>query len=168
MQSSDQLDKVSKNMLECDGYFARTYVHQGTGDTVSVTVLLGPAGTIAVHIPEICYGSKNYSSRSERRRVAIAGQTRVKDEFWMIDFRRDNLRGDTVRSYYAWSTGRGWMAPDEPRYAFAGQPYLYKVQLSGLTPTEGEHEMDSSCHRFLQDFVPIASKYLIDPAPQAD
>jgi len=150
-------------MLECTGYFVRNYQNQATGDLVSVTLLLGPPGPISVHTPEICFPSKNYQVLGKREQVAISGADGEDDQFWALSYKANNLRGDTLRVYYAWSTGGRWSASGDPRFKFAGQPYLYKIQLSSPLPPGADLESDDPCRKFLQDFLPAARKYMLEP-----
>ena len=71
------MDEDTVEMLECTGNIVRTYENQRTGEVVSVFVIVGPAGPIAVHTPEICYSSQNYKSRDTRQQVAIRGRPRA-------------------------------------------------------------------------------------------
>lgn len=164
LQSSEDLDKVSQEMLQPAGYFVRKYENQQTGDVVGVTLLLGPPGSISVHTPEVCFGSRNYESRGERQKVAIRGPAGSDDEFWSLDYKLTGLRGGQLRVYYAWSSGDRWLALQDARFWSAGLPYLYKIQLSSLLPPGAtDSPSDDPCRRFLQDFVPAAKKYLISP-----
>ena len=54
--------------------------------------------------------------------------------------------------WYAWSTGESWQSSESPRHEFAGVPVLYKIQLSGITQTNGGQENDP-CEKFLNDFL---------------
>ena len=165
LDSSDDLDKASREQLQPAGYMVRRYQNQQTGDAVSVTLLLGPPGPISVHTPEVCFGSRNYKSRSERQQVAIRGPGGADDEFWSLDYVVNDVRGGLLRVYYAWSAGDRWLALKDARFWSAGLPYLYKIQLSGLLPPgTTDPQADDSCRRFLQDFVPVAKKYLVEPA----
>src|SRR5688500_8733172 len=51
---SDDLAPEAARMLQCAGNIVRVYENTRTGDRVSIAVLLGPAGPISVHTPEIC------------------------------------------------------------------------------------------------------------------
>lgn len=68
-----------------------------------------------------------------------------------------------LQTYYAWSTGGPWVAADDPRYSFAGEPYLYKVQLSALATPQAAPVQSDVGQRFLRDLIPVAQKYLIQP-----
>ena len=164
LQSSEELGETAANMLECAGYIVRNYENQATGDVVSVTVLIGPPGPISVHTPEVCFGSRNYTSRSERQKMAIRGPAGGDDEFWAIDYTVNNLRGDLLRVCYAWSKGDRWSAQKDARFWSAGQPYLYKIQLASRLPPGANPESEDPCHKFLQDFLPVARKCLVEPS----
>src|SRR5687767_6261065 len=58
-------------MLRCPAYINRVYAHEQTGDRITVAVLVGPAGPIAVHTPEICYSSHDYKQASLRQMRTI-------------------------------------------------------------------------------------------------
>lgn len=165
MQSSEELDKASRDELQPAGYFVRTYENRQTGDVVAVTLLLGRPGPISVHTPEVCYGSRNYETRSERKQVAIRNSAGAADEFWALDYKVNDVRGDLLRVYYAWSAGDRWTAPKDARFWSVGMPHLYKIQLSGLLPP-GTTDLKSEdpCRKFLQDFVPAAKKCLVAPS----
>ena len=64
---------------------------------------------------------------------------------------------------YAWSTGGCWSAASDPRYTYASQPYLYKVQVSTAVRPGVDLEANDSCQAFLQDFVSAAKDRLVEP-----
>jgi hypothetical protein len=164
LQSSETMSRDSVEMLECTGYFVRTYANQRTGEVVSIFVVVGPAGPIAVHTPEICYPSRNYKSRGTRERVAIPDGEGQEHQFWALTFKSTSVQENLNRVYYAWSTGDRWSAPDDARFAFVGWPYLYKIQLSSNLPRETDLKTGDTCREFLKDFVPAARRYLIEPS----
>ena len=165
LKSSDKLGESVERELECVGYFVRNYQNQATGDLVSVTVLLGPPGPISVHTPEVCFGARNYKALGKREEVAIRGADGRNDQLWAPSY-KDNrsFRGDMLRVYWGWSTGKRWSADDEPRFKYAGQPYLYKIQLSSPLPAGADLQADDPCKKFLDDFLPVARKCMIEPS----
>jgi hypothetical protein len=164
MQASQTMSQDVIDTLECTGYFVRTYANPRTGESVNVFVIVGPAGPISVHTPEICYSSQDYVNRSPRECVAITDDAQANDEFWALSFKSKDVRGDVLRVYYAWSTGNHWRNPNDARYAFAGWPYLYKVQLAATMPPGADLKKGDTCQSFLRDFVPVARQYLIEPS----
>jgi len=160
--SSDAMDKDSLEMLECSGYIERTYQKKGTNDKVSMFVIVGPTGPVAVHTPEICFPSQNYPSVDTRQQVAIPDSQGRDDQFWALSFKSKNVQEDQIRVYYAWSTGDRWSAANDARFAFVGSPYLYKIQLSSKLPAGVDLTTDDTCREFLKDFVPVVRRYLIE------
>jgi hypothetical protein len=164
LQSAEEMTEETANTLECAGYFVRAYANQDTGESVRVAVLLGPAGPIAVHTPEICYSSRAYAIREERQRVTIQNSDGSDEEFWALTFRSNDLDASLLRVCYAWSTGGPWSAPEDARFTFAGSPYLYKIQLASELAPGTDLQTSDPCERFLQDFVPVAKRYLVEPS----
>jgi hypothetical protein len=166
LQSSEAMNEDTIEMLECTGYFVRTYANRRTGDVVSLFVTVGPAGPIAVHTPEICYSSSNYTSRDTRRQVAISDVQGHEDQFWALSFKSKRVQEDVLCVYYAWGAGNRWSAPDDARFAFAGWPYLYKIQVSATLPAGTDLKSSDTCREFLKDFLPVLRQYLIEPMRQ--
>jgi len=129
MVSSQHLDDSARAMLGCTGDIVRSYVNPTGKSEASLTLIVGPPGPIAVHSPEICFPSRNYRLLDERKRVEIRDSLGIEHEFWMVVFQSQDLEARLLHVYYGWSTGGTWTAPDNPRFEFAGSPFLYKVQL---------------------------------------
>ena len=119
-EASEKLSDTTVNILECRSYLARRYTHQKTGETVGVLVLLGPAGPISVHTPEVCYSGRDLVMQSERQHVAIETQDGMA-ELWFAKFRSRDLSGTDLHVVYGWSPGDRWSAPDDARFAFVGR-----------------------------------------------
>jgi hypothetical protein len=165
LQSSETMSPYVIEMLECTGHIVRTYANLRTGESVSFFVIVGPAGPIAVHTPEICFSSQNYTNDDPREPIAIPNVQGQEDKFWALSFKSKGARRDLLRVYYAWSTGNGWKAPNDARYAFAGWPYLYKIQVSATLPAGTDLKSNDTCEKFLKDFVPVLRQHLIEPSP---
>ena len=159
LTSSDEITQSTLTMLECTGYILRTYENQETGETVRVSVLLGPSGPMSVHTPEICYSSQDYTIHEQRRQVPIAIDG-SNESFWALTFQSNNLDADMLRVYYAWNPGDNWSAPEDPRFEFASHPFLYKIELASYLPPGTDVETDDPCRKFLQDLVPLAKPCL--------
>lgn len=148
-------------MLECAGYVNRRYANQESGETVSVAIIVGPAGPTAVHTPEICFSSRAYELQDQRRSVVIGTAPDAKQSFWCVDFKTRNLLADQLRVYYAWSRGERWEASTSPRVKFAAEPVLYKIQLASTISPAAQTVDSDSCRRFLE--VLINSEWAITP-----
>ncbi len=163
-----KLDDYAEKILQCAGYVNHRYAHRDTGQTVSVAVLLGPTGPISVHTPEVCYSSRAYKQTESRRQVAMEASSGVEDAFWVIDFQTTTLEAHRLRVYYAWTGGERWLAASRPRFDFAGQPYLFKLQLAAELPPGEDEESEDVCRRFLKEFLPVVREQLLAAAAETD
>ncbi len=165
LKASDEMDDFTANMLQCAGYILRTYENEQTREHVNMFIIVGPPGPTAVHTPEVCYDSQGYPIRDPRQQVRIDPDG-PEDEFWAMTLRSNDLDAGVLRVYYAWSTGGPWSATKGPRYAYAGRPYLYKIQLASRLPSYVDSEVNDPCSMFLQDFVSVAKRYLVAPSDE--
>jgi hypothetical protein len=160
MRSDETLDESNVKMLQCAGYVARRYENRQTGESVQVLVLLGPTGPISVHTPEICYPSREYAQEGSRQPVAIQDSVGNEHRVWAATFVRNDVSKTRLHVYYGWSTGGVWSAPGSPRFAFAGRPHLYKIQLTVAMPSGRTHGGEDAGVRFLRDFIPAVGPLL--------
>ena len=72
MTSAEPMEPLAVAMLECAGHIHRVYQNRRTNEIVAVFVIVGPAGPISAHTPEICFDAQNYTRRDNRQQVAIA------------------------------------------------------------------------------------------------
>jgi hypothetical protein len=156
MQSESEMEPEVVDVLQCAGYVFRTYVNEITGQSVRIVILVGPPGPTAVHIPEICYSSIDYSLQGERQSVLVqADDGSEEGEFWAVTFRPNNLGAKFLRVYYAWGDGNAWGAVENPRVEFGARRVLYKLQISGELGTSnrmGDADEDG-CKSFLKQFL---------------
>jgi hypothetical protein len=150
-----ELSKSATEMLQCKGSVRRIYENNKTGDHVSVVVLLGPSGPIAVHTPEICYSSRDY--RIERDRVAC--ELNDGDQLWDLRLKANDDRNLPLRVMYGWTNNGKWQATEQPRFTFGGRPMLYKIQLAGPVPVSEDKD---ACKEFLAVFLPSLRGHVAD------
>ncbi|HEX5103289.1 MAG TPA: exosortase-associated EpsI family protein [Pirellulaceae bacterium] len=154
-----ELEERVADMLRCPAYVNRVYVHDRTGDRVSVIVLVGPSGPIAVHTPEICYSSRDFKIISERVPVSLDANQQPDQTFWEVGFESNDLSAAKMRVLYAWSDGSRWNASQQPRWEYGSLPYLYKIQIAGPESEPGS-EFDP-CHDFLAQFINQLDQHLV-------
>ena len=140
---SDSLDDSVTKMLQCYGSIVREYRHGDTGEQVTIALLLGPRGPIAVHTPDICYSSVGTKQVGERTSKAV-DQHRL----WVSEFAQSPSPAATFEVWYGWSDGGKWVAAENPRFWMT--PTLYKVQLVGSV----ESESSQPCRNFLKELLP--------------
>lgn len=158
-----KLEPDVARILQCPAYINRVYVHERTGDRVSVAVLLGPGGPIAVHTPEICYSSQDYKLDGERTLRKLTDKQGNEQTFWAVDFQPNRDTGSPMRVLYGWSDGSHWEAPADPRYDHAWRPYLYKLQIGG--PVTSNVADFKPCQDFLTQFIELVRPQLLPPDP---
>lgn len=160
LQDSKPMAPIVVETLQCANYVNRVYLNTETAEVVSTAVIVGPPGPTAVHTPEICYSSRDYSILEERTTQVITSGEQ-EHRFWAVRFRPNRAGANELRVYYAWSAGEPWDATSSPRFVYGGRPYLYKIQLAGNAPVNSEVVGADSCRRFLQDL--LASGWGISP-----
>ena len=155
MISTSKLDEESQRQLECAGELLRVYKNVKTHAKVTLLFLLGPTGPTAAHTPEICMGQREFEALGDRREVAVD-----KDRFWSKRYKLRDVHGESVSVYWAWMNTTGnWIAPADARYTFAGQPFLYKAQVTCESEGFFDGKPKDAGPSFLADFVPVAAKY---------
>jgi hypothetical protein len=160
MQDSSPISDAAIAQLQCAGYINRTYENCKTGQTVSMALLIGPAASVSIHTPEICFSSAQYSILGQRQRVNF-GSKEAEGKFWALTLRSRDVDDNTLRVYYAWNNGNGWSAPERPRFSFTGRPFLYKMQLAAYVPTGEADSGEDPCHKFLESCLPEIEDLLI-------
>lgn len=161
----EEMDEGSQQMLETFGYTGGLYENRKTGSRVSSLLIVGPPGTVAVHTPEVCIGSREWELVNSRKAVSIQerGDPAKSHTFWAVRFKRTDVDGYLMPVYYGWTVDGTWAAEQGGRWKFAGSPYLYKLQVScTLSPLAGPAESDA-CQQFLAEFIPAAAPYLVSP-----
>jgi hypothetical protein len=138
--------------LMCAGYINRTYVEQSTGDSVSVAIIVGPPGPTAVHTPEICYSSRDYAIKESRQAARVSDRSGVDHGFWKTILRSTDPTAEQLCVFYAWTADGRWIASESPRFEFAGNPLLFKLQMAAPLPP-GRVKESNPGQRFLMDLL---------------
>ncbi len=161
LEQKKPLSETELSQLRPYGYVNRTYVHLVSGQRVSFFVLVGPVGQTAVHNPEVCYSSRDYTiiQPKEPTSVRVGGQRA--DEFLAMTFRSNSMDRELLRVYYGWSDGTTWDAEQEGRFRFAGLPFLYKIQLAAVLPSGADVSKEDACRLFLGDLIPVLRTHMV-------
>jgi hypothetical protein len=139
-------------MLSCAGYVNREYVNRKSGQSVSIAIIVGPPGPISVHTPEICFSSRAYTLSDEKVITTINDREGRAHTFWSIAFQPNNPSADQLRVIYAWTASDTWIAAKAPRFEFARQRTLFKLQLASVVSAPTDRTNDP-CHAFLVDLL---------------
>jgi hypothetical protein len=150
------------------GYVLRRYVNRATGRSVNVLLVCGRAGPVCVHTPEVCYAGAGYEQSGERkaRDVTPPGDATA-GRFLTARFKKTGNRSPgALDIYWGWGSDGQWDCPDNPRLAYARQPYLYKLYVVREVPAV-KAEADDTPAEFLKVMLPELRKTLFAPNPGA-
>ena len=153
LQADHEMAANEQQILQCAGSLHRVYKNRTTGQTINMFIIVGPPGPTSVHNPEICYSSQGFEAAQAAERIVVPGDQKTKSEFWQVTLKSAGATPQHLRVAYAWNAGAGWVAPDQPRLAFGGQPKLFKMQMA-TTFVQGTSDVDGF-ERFLGDFLPV-------------
>lgn len=132
-QYKHEFSKEVKNVLQCRAYINHVYENQQTGDVVTVAVIVGPHGPVAVHTPEICYSSRDYSIAAAREKKSLQTRDGREHSLWNLEMEPREADQLPLTVLYGWSTGTTWEAAEHPRFSYGGASHLYKVQAAVLS-----------------------------------
>ncbi len=144
-------------------FWARQYTRRG--QMLTVLLMCGKAGRMAVHTPEFCYQGLGYELVSAPQQFALPLRTEAgsaKTEFWTARFNKPLGVSNDLRLFWAWNDGNGWQAPSSPRWQFRRAAFLYKLYI--VHPTSAQQALnDELGAEFLPRFLPVADKILFAP-----
>jgi hypothetical protein len=152
----NELDERSMRIAAATGAVKRTYRHRETGQWVSVTLLCGPHGPISLHPPTVCFTSAGWVVENNPESTDFAFGQDATCHFWQADFGRiqDHARQRIVTNW-GWNDGTGWKASANPRFEYAGSPYLFKLYFTSnddLASEQHKHVRDEFIRLFLDEF----------------
>jgi hypothetical protein len=152
---------------EIDGYLARTYVNRRTGGGVSMTLLCGRPGPIAVHTPDVCYAGNGLELMAPpAKHVVTDPVTGEPVEFWVAQFRGGDAGVPTyLRVFWSWDPDGHWRASTSPRLDFARYPALYKMYVSHRMASPDEPLAKDPCTELLPRLLPELRRALF-PEPE--
>ena len=151
-----ELDPGAANLLRCYGSEIRQYRHTANGTLVTIAVLFGPRGPIAVHRPEICYSSIGTKQIGHRKKKTVYVDS-AKQRFWQTQFSQDKSETATLDAWYGWSDGNDWVAAENPRFWMTSN--LYKIQVAGPVGNEDFHP----CKDLLSAILPHINNLIDSP-----
>jgi hypothetical protein len=139
------------------------YVHEGNGDTLWVSLLIGESGKMAVHRPEHCYTASGFE---------LAGGT-VPFHLDMPDGRRAEFRTSRfihqepsgkqeLRVFWSWKSGNEWSAPESPRWSLRDRVYVYKLYVICEKSRRTEKMEQEAGYQFLHLLLPRLNESLAD------
>ena len=153
-------DAGSLRLAGAVGHYSRTFTDPQTGERVLVILLAGKPARMAVHRPEHCYQAAGYELTGKPTHCTVGPPGDSPADFWTGLFVRDEPTGPTqLRTFWTWSAGGRWEAPENPRWNLTRHRVLYKLyvirNVAGSTPLEAD-----PCVRLLGELLPILNRAL--------
>jgi hypothetical protein len=159
----EALEVSPRELQGLSGLVERRYVNRDTGDAVTVALMCGRPRAVSVHSPDVCYAASGFQVTAPAR-VSPAGLA-APAEFWTTEMVRTRAAEQTrLRVFYAWNAASDWVAPDNPRVAFAGAATLYKLYLLRDLPAGNVPAADDPCLDFFKRLQPELQKCLFPAA----
>ena len=129
----------------------RIYVNSPRQLSAHVFVLLGPTGPTAAHTPEICFNARDYRLTDKPKMTRVDGDSGNDSECMSSKFQSRNAAGSFLNSWHAWTTDGTWEVPENPRFYFANNRYLFKVQVAISYDGSEEEENQAVMDQFIAD-----------------
>lgn len=163
--AKQEMDEQSRKMLETFGEAGGMYENIETGARVSVFVIVGPPGPVALHVPEICMSCRENTLLGPRKDFTIEEKNNPgkAHHFWGVRFKRTDVDGTLIPVYYAWTIDGTWAAEEGGHWGHGGDPYLYKIQVQCWLPAMAGAVETDPAQEFLAEFVPALAPYLVPP-----
>lgn len=135
------------------GYVNHVYRHPETQKLATILLMVGEAGPLVRHPPEICYGNRAHNIVSTEHMTVDTAEDRPESVFRMLDFIPNSKLVNPFRVAYAWSSDGVWSVPCWPRWTFGGAPTLYKVQIQFANSDLLTEETAAETQELLEAFV---------------
>jgi hypothetical protein len=156
-----EIDARQLTVAEAAGHVSRHYVHRRSSAAVSLLVLAGRPGPLAVHQPEVCYVGSGFVPLGKKERWNGPADSSVRgSSFWVGRFARTGADPQTLRVIHAWGPAGDWSAADRPRLEFARLPALYKIYVVRQLSTPDEPLDKDPALDFLRVAVPALRRCL--------
>ena len=157
-QQQGEEEKVPEEALrelQCAGCFNRHYVNQRLGRDVTVIVMVGPAGPLIRHPPEICYGNRANQLLAKPVDVELTTSDAVHHRLRLLRYANPRAVSGEFSVCYGWSENGAWDAPAYPRVVFGGAPMLFKMQVLTTDSLPKDGGLPPATAQFLNDFLPL-------------
>ncbi len=117
-----KLSDAEVAIAQIAGYLIRNYEHKYTQEKISIMILCGRPGPVAVHTPEICYAGAGF----------VPGPVEIYSmpkggSLWHSEFVKQGAAEEKLRIHWAWSTNGDLIASKSPITDFGLSKALYKI-----------------------------------------
>lgn len=151
-----EIDERELKIAAATAFIQRTYTNQTTGDQIIVTCLCGPHGPISLHPPTVCFTGAGWRLTEQEKPENYDLDDQTTCRFWQARFtRRNQLQEEEIVTDWSWNNGEGWKASTNPRFEYAGSPFLYKLYFTSparLANEQSKSLRDDFVKMFLSEF----------------
>ena len=165
--TDEELDPEQQRGAGLAGYVLRRYENRSTGEAVTMMLVVGRPGSVAVHTPDVCYAGAGFAPAADPVRVEAGGPGETAtDAFWTARFAKQRSAVPVnLRVLWGWGLGGAWTAPDNPRITFARSGYLYKLYVIRVMNSADEPMDQDPSLAFLRKMLPELRKALAAEVP---
>jgi hypothetical protein len=157
----ETLDAESSQIGDASGCVLRRYTNKFTGANVTVFLLCGRPGPVAIHPPDSCYAAGGYEIATPSLFKAPADSAATSAEFRVARMRKKRAGEQTqLRIFWSWNEGKGWRVPSSPRVTFAPSQVLFKLYLVRELPDFEEPLDDDPSLDLMRRLLPELDKVL--------
>ena len=133
------------------GHVSRLYRNTRTKSRISVFVVCATYYDASGHTPDRCYPGAGFEIAEAEHRQTVTLQGGGKADTYTGTFRK---QGQTLRVFWTYRVGAGWVAPQIARIELAGEPAVYKLYaIIDETRIRGA-QATSECLDFLSFLLP--------------
>ncbi|NOY41025.1 MAG: exosortase-associated EpsI family protein [Planctomycetes bacterium] len=171
------VDDLVKKTAGAVSYVQREYVHNTTGRTVVLWLIVGHSRDIVRHTPTICYPASGFRQDGALLRQPFDLPDGSRAEFFTAKFdKEDAYTHHKERVFWAWNhpDTRKWEAPhtssgsENARMHYGLARALYKLYFSSAVMDDESTTDDSAAAKFAQLMLPEINAALFPEEAPAD
>jgi EpsI family protein len=159
------IDPMIARATGADQIVTRRYVNQETGTTIDVILLYGPAVSVYLHAPEVCYPTVGYAQvAGPEIRTIKTGSTSAPFKA-LVYSKGEGGPGELQEVYYSWWYLGHW-SPDIGVQKYTERiPSMYKVHLARRMTAGEKRDVGNPCESFLHELLPEMERRLATTQP---
>jgi EpsI family protein len=161
------LDPKIVRATGADQAVTRRYVHQGTGVTLDVILLFGPAVDMYLHSPELCYPVAGFTLvDGPVTRPIPTGRGGASAPFRaMVYAKGEGAQAEHQEVYYTWRFNGRWTPEVGKQKHFERIAGMYKIHVARRVSAGERRDVDNPSEAFLGALLPELESRLSAPPP---
>jgi hypothetical protein len=157
----ERLDGESRPLNGASACLLRRYTNRYTGANVTVFLLCGRPGPVAIHPPDSCYAAGGYEVVTPAKFKLPGDSSADAAEFRVARMRKRRAAEQSqLRVFWAWNEGKAWRVPADPRLSYASSKVLFKLYLIRELPDFEEPLDNDPCIDLMRRLLPELDKVL--------